>query len=329
MTIKRIVLLLGAISLAVGLPVFSATAQDGVTITVDAPAEVLEGDSFVARVNVNNVTALYAAEYIVSFNGSVLELVAVTDGEVGGAAFPVYEYNPDIYKVVQAAAGIADAVSGSGYLAELHFNVIGSIGDSSDIDLTAGVLASTEAQEIPATWMGASVQVVDLDPPEVTTDAASAVTHNSAILNADLDSMGDYTDVRVRFQWGTTDAYGNNTPWQAMTSAGPLSHLLTDLEPETQYHFRVQVETVLPANTVSVNGTDMTFTTDVVPCIPGDANEDGVVNVLDLALTARIIAGLEDAADWPCADANQDGLVNVLDLARIARIIAGLENSTA
>ena len=329
MTIKRIVLLLGAIILAAGLPVFSVAAENGVTITVEAPAEVLEGDSFVARVNVNNVTDLYAAEYTVSFNETVLELVNVTAGEVGGAAFPVMHYNADVYKVVQAVANITDPVSGSGYLAELHFNVIGSIGDTSDIDLIGGMLANADAQEIAATWTGASVEVVDRDPPAVTTNAASAVTHDSATLNGDLDSLGDYTEVRVRFQWGTTAAYGNNTPWQAMTSAGPLGHQLTDLEPETQYHFRVQVETVLPASTVSVNGTDMIFTTDAVPCIPGDANEDGVVNVLDLALTARIIAGLEDVEDWPCADANQDGTVNVLDLAKIARIIAGLENSTA
>ena len=58
---------------------------------------------------------------------------------------------------------------------------------------------------------------------------------------------------------------------------------------------------------------------------PGDANGDGEVNVLDLAYTARIIAGLEPNGDLhPGADANQDGEVNVLDLAQIARIIAGL-----
>jgi len=60
--------------------------------------------------------------------------------------------------------------------------------------------------------------------------------------------------------------------------------------------------------------------------VPGDANGDGVINVLDLAWTARMIAGLEANGDtYPGADANQDGSVNVLDLAKIARIIAGLD----
>ena len=131
-------------------------------------------------------------------------------------------YNPVTYSVVQSAPSI-EGVSGSGYLAELHFHVIGSVGGTSDIDLTAGKLSDTEAAYIPATWTGDSVEVV----PDV---------------------------------------------------------------------------------------------------IPGDANGDGEVNVLDLAFTAMIIVGLEpNGGLHPGADANQDGMVDVLDLAKIARIIAGLD----
>jgi len=51
----------------------------------------------------------------------------------------------------------------------------------------------------------------------------------------------------------------------------------------------------------------------------GDANGDGVVDILDLTFTARIICGLEKDTDL--ADANCDGATNVLDMARIGLII--------
>jgi hypothetical protein len=60
-----------------------------------------------------------------------------------------------------------------------------------------------------------------------------------------------------------------------------------------------------------------------VSVIPGDANGDGVVNVLDMTKCAREILGLD--ALTPGADANGDGNVNVLDMTKIARIILGLD----
>jgi hypothetical protein len=63
------------------------------------------------------------------------------------------------------------------------------------------------------------------------------------------------------------------------------------------------------------------FTT-VQTVVPGDANGDGVVNILDVTKVERIIAGLD--AQTPGADANQDGNVNALDITKVERIIAGL-----
>ena len=160
--IKKIVLLFGVVLLALGLTGFPAGATNGVTVSVDAPAEVDEGSDFVVRVNITEVTNLFSAQYVVSFNTTVLNLTGVTDGVVGGVTFPIFEYNPAIYSVVQLLVG---GVTGSGYLAELHFHVIGSAGDTSDINLTAGKLADTEAAYITATWTGAFVEVVPVVIP--------------------------------------------------------------------------------------------------------------------------------------------------------------------
>jgi len=53
----------------------------------------------------------------------------------------------------------------------------------------------------------------------------------------------------------------------------------------------------------------------------GDANQDGVVNALDITYIEMIIAGLVPAT--PEADANQDGVVNALDITATEIIIAG------
>jgi hypothetical protein len=58
-------------------------------------------------------------------------------------------------------------------------------------------------------------------------------------------------------------------------------------------------------------------------CIPGDANEDGVVDTGDITKVKRIIMGLD--APTPCADANQDGIIDTGDITKIKRIIFGLD----
>jgi hypothetical protein len=57
--------------------------------------------------------------------------------------------------------------------------------------------------------------------------------------------------------------------------------------------------------------------------LPGDANDDSVVDALDITAVERIIVELD--APTPGADANQDGDINSLDITKTERIIAGLD----
>ena len=265
---NKIMLMLGVMLLAAGLMALPVGATNGVTVTVDAQAEVAEDTDFVVSVDISEVTNLYAAEYVVSFDDTVLELTDVTAGVVGGETYPVSAYNPATYAVVQFATSLTEGVSGSGYLAELNFHVIGSAGDTSNIDLTAGMLADTgngDPEEIVATWTGDSVTVVEVAPPTVTTSAATNVKHSSATLNGVLTSLGDYTEVQVRFEYGPTAAYGSTTNWQTRTTTGAFSAGVIGLTPVSTYHFRAQVKTVAPTDSLTVNGGDMYFMTTARP----------------------------------------------------------------
>ncbi len=133
--------------------------------TTTAP---LKGTTFVATIVVSNVTDLNAASYHIVFDPAVLRLVALTAGAIGGTEVPITEHNevlPGVVSVLQSLPGL-DSAGGSGQLAGLVFQVIGSPGRSSSIGfehLTDNrVLGDTQAQAIPvSSWDGIIISVAD------------------------------------------------------------------------------------------------------------------------------------------------------------------------
>ena len=136
-------------------------ATSGVTVSIDAPAGVAPESDFTASISISEVTDFDACNYDVSFDVTVLRLDTVTSGLIGSTEIPVDLYNEvasGTYRIIQNVPGLAGA-SGSGYLAELHFHVTGSIGDSSLVGPSNGVLSNVAAGEIEAAWVGGSVSI--------------------------------------------------------------------------------------------------------------------------------------------------------------------------
>jgi hypothetical protein len=137
-------------------------ATSGVTVSIDAPAMAEPGSDFNASIGISNVADFDACNYDVSFDASVLQLDDVASGLIGSTTVPVdicNELSPGTYRVVQNVPGLSGA-TGSGYLAVLHFHVIGSAGDSSRVDPSKGVLSDITAGEIAAIWVEGAVAVV-------------------------------------------------------------------------------------------------------------------------------------------------------------------------
>jgi len=151
----------------------TASAPPGaVTVSIDAPGVVASDSDFQANVNISEVVDFKCGYYDVSFDASVLRLDDVTSGLIGSTTIPVdvcNEISSGTWWIHHSIPGLS-GVSGSGYLAVLHFHVIGSEGDSSTISLSNGMLLNSQAEEIPSTWVGDSVDVTSVLPGDANGD---------------------------------------------------------------------------------------------------------------------------------------------------------------
>ncbi|MBA7688217.1 hypothetical protein ES703_96696 [subsurface metagenome] len=97
-------------------------------------------------------------------------------------------------------------------------------------------------------------------PTVDTIGAASITPWSGTVLGRLTDDGGEACE--VRFQWGETIAYGNNTSWQTGKITGDdFEQTITGLDPYTLYHFRAQAK-----NTMGIaSGVDMTFMTIEAP----------------------------------------------------------------
>jgi hypothetical protein len=126
---------------------------------------------------------------------------------------------------------------------------------------------------VPATAVAAG-------PPSATTGAAKNVTQNTATLTGTVDPQG--TATTYRFEYGTSTAYGLQTPdtdagsgTGAVDAAAALGGLTTD----TTYHYRV-----VATNAAGITrGSDHTFKTTAAPG-PPTASTGSAHNVTPVAV---------------------------------------------
>jgi hypothetical protein len=303
-----------------------ASVEVGLTpveVSLDVPDEAAPASDFTVNVDIGEVTDFDAAGYDVAFDSLVLRLDDVTSGLIGTTAVPVDLYNEvetGTWRVVQNVAGTG-GVSGTGYLAVLHFHVIGADGDSSDITLSNGVLSNSLAEEIAASWTGGSVNIADTTPPTVTiTPLSPDPTDNSTpTFTGNASDESSIISVEYRVDDGSWTA--------AAASDGAFD------SPDEDYTFTtasladgehtVYVRATDSAGNTTAEGDYASDSFTIQPVAPGDANGDGTINVLDITRVERVITALD--AETPGSDANGDGVINVLDITRIERIIAGLD----
>jgi hypothetical protein len=187
-----LIAVLVALLLAGGvIPPVAATS--GVTVTIDAPAGVAPGSDFSVGISISDVTDFDACNYDIIFDTSVLRMDTVTSGLIGSTEIPVDLYNEvagGTYRIIQNVPGLA-GVTGSGYLAELHFHVTGAIGDGSLVSPFNGVLSDITAAEIEVTWVEGVVMIATeaaqaTPPPAVSSSPGSPISSTGSTEPAPL-----------------------------------------------------------------------------------------------------------------------------------------------
>ncbi len=118
-------------------------------------------------------------------------------------------------------------------------------------------IANDDSDENPYTFVISGTGVIL--PPTVTTDAATAVSTQSATLNGTVNANSDSTT--VTFEYGPDTNYGTIVTADPSPVGGSsdtaVSKAITGLAPNATYHYRV----VGTNSGGSINGDDMTFTT--------------------------------------------------------------------
>ncbi len=134
-----------------------------VKVEVTAPETAKTGGTFVASIDVANIADFTIGLFDLSFNSSVVNVTEVANGKLDGETIPVdtWEFvDKDTIRVLlYHNVSAITSVSGTGTLATISFEVVGESGDGSALELSNGMLANNEADEIPAEWIDDQITI--------------------------------------------------------------------------------------------------------------------------------------------------------------------------
>jgi len=161
-----------ALALLLPLSIIGASVP---VVGIAAPAEVDPGSSFVANVTVDYVADFDSCGFDVTYDKTVIHVTDVTGGVIAGQTITVgagdWTYIPagsvDTGKIrVTAVKSGAPAcgLNGAGYLAQIHFTVVSSGGDSSNINPSNVGMYDCRAAAIGTATQGTSVDVSGTKP---------------------------------------------------------------------------------------------------------------------------------------------------------------------
>lgn len=232
----------------------------------------------------DDVTGLDAVS-LYHFRAKAENVTGITYGDsldftTGGAAAPLMttEAATDVLKTTATLHGTVANDGGSDVTAHFEWGLTTSYGSSSGTvpGLTTGdsayfnvdgLLPSTTYHfrivgvNSTGTGYGADTTFTTQSPglPTVSTQAASSVGSNSAILNGLLtDDSG--SDCDVRFAWGDTSACVNTTGWQPGKHSSDLFNFsLGGLDLGKTYYFKAQASS--DGGTTVASGQTLTFAT--------------------------------------------------------------------
>lgn len=166
---KMILLFIPVVALVIFTTGAAAQEEENVSVIVNAP-EFVSG-TFDVTIDIYDVIDLYGGNFDLSFDPDVVNANGVYEGEIDGTTVTID--NKDTYLMedgrVRVLFNIDDeenpeGMSGSGYVASIHFEVVGDDGDISALELSKGVLSCYGSDSHPYL---AGNRII---PPEINAD---------------------------------------------------------------------------------------------------------------------------------------------------------------
>lgn len=154
---------------------FQANAFADPILSIQPPStSVVAGSTFAVDVNISNVTDLFAFQFDIGFDPSILSATSITEGSFlpgGGTTFFIPGTIDNIGGTISSNAdtliGAISGVSGSGTLAVLDFTALAA--GTSPIDIANVTLLDSTLSSISSTTTSGAATVTGVTVPEPST----------------------------------------------------------------------------------------------------------------------------------------------------------------
>jgi hypothetical protein len=302
-------------------PVIRAGSASFVSLSM--PAQIFAGDTFAARISVNSIQDLQAFQFQLTYDEDILKIIGSENGPDGVSYgyFGNTRVLTDMWRYVSLTGTqrsvrmfgqVIDnlTVSGSGYLAEIHFRVNGNIGQSSQIDFSEGYrfqngLFDEQGRKITtgSTWAGAHFSIITAVPLNI---ELSELPGGAAGLSytTQLSAGGGYPP----YSWEISDLPAGLTGLPSGYISGQTP-VVGEFWCTVILHDGHWPDTPLSKQLL------------LKICPLGDANQDLFVTRADVFKLMRIFGGLDPPTR--AADANADGVIDLKDAVQIQHLYTG------
>lgn len=259
--------------------------------------------------------SVYAGQYALDFDASKLQILSQDQGSFlsqdGASTIVVsnqFDNNLGITQYGESRMGVQTGITNPGVLASITFIVDSEVipGEVISLNLYNVVLSDVGANQVSTAVYDGSIEIMVNIPPVAS--ALSEHTINNVGSNAYLDGDNSYDPDGVITTWDWF--FGDGMAGTGSTVSHQYS--MYNWNGNSYDPFLVELTVTDDAavtDTVSLN---------IAVYIAGDANGDGVVNILDAALIGlKWNSHYGEANYHDGADLNNDDVVNILDAATV------------
>ncbi|MHC1593534.1 MAG: S8 family serine peptidase [Methermicoccaceae archaeon] len=293
----------------------AASPLTNATIALEPHTQMVKpNDYFTAYVNTSCIKPAYSAQYTVLFDPSVLEVVSQTqgtfltsDGNSSTVIINQYNNTNGTAEYGEFRKGTTTGITGNGTLASIQFHVNSSatFGEYAVVFRPSEtIIGDVNASEMDITMKGMGVSITDNLPPVAIATTKHAI--NNALSPTYFNGTASYDSDGTVASWAWDFGDGTNGTWAI------VSHAYTTCYYDGSSYVPFSATLTVHDNKGAVNSTHL----PVVVFMAGDANGDGVANILDAALVGLHWNAHYGSVEYhDGADLNNDDVVNVLDAA--------------